>query len=213
MERRVAGIIKWLERCIKAYKDGAVENALMDAECARADIEILRGELWKKAENRARTRVRRFSFLKTAEAFLLACGIMLLAATPLALQQDRPTRNSKAEEYLTLEWITPDERELLTNLRRAPVEPLAMVIEPERPIADVLAVPIIAVEPAVLERRVEPARRRSPEPPPRVEQVKQTERREQMEPSLSYDRILWLIETGERAMNNDIPAIRVEVAQ
>jgi len=210
MERRVAGIIKWLERCVKAYKDGAVESALMDAECARADIEILRGELWEKAGSRARTHVRRFSFLRTAEAFLLAFGIMLISATPLALHQDGSARNARAEDNLTLEWITPDERELLTNLRRNPVEPLAMLVESERPIADIVAIPAVVTEPPVPERRAEPVRRRSPEPPPRAEQV---ELREQAEQNLSYDRILWLIETGERAMNNDIPAIRVEVAQ
>jgi len=211
MERRVAGIIKWLERCIKAYKSGSVESALMDVECARADIEILRGELWKKAGKRTRsahnTRARRFSGFKTAEAFFWAFGIMLITATPLALQQDSPTREIRAEGQLTLEWVTPDERELLSNLRRTPVEPVAMLVKPKRPISDALALSMVT--PAAPERRAEPVRHRNPEPL-RIEQIEQ---RVEPEPSLSYDRILWLIETGERAMNNDMPAIRVEVVQ
>ena len=42
VEKRVAGIIRWLERLKKSYSSGALESALMDAECARADLENLR---------------------------------------------------------------------------------------------------------------------------------------------------------------------------
>ena len=205
MEKRVAGIIRWLERCIKSYKDGAVESALMDAECARADIEILKGELWKKAEHRQGARVRRFNFFKATEAFFLAFGIMLISATPLALQQEGPTRENRSEGHLTLEWVTPDEMKLLSNLRKSPSEPLALVVNSEEPIADVFVAPVVTA------RRIEPARPRIPEPSRlRREQI---ERREQTEPeaSLPYDRILSLIEAGERAMKNEAPAIRVEI--
>jgi len=198
MEKRVAGIIQWLERCIKAYKNGAVENALMDAECARADIEVLRGELWKKAGSRRRTRVRRSNFFKAVEMFCWAFGIMLISATPLALQQDRPARETRAEGHLSLEWVTPDERELLSNLRRSPSEPLALAIKPEEPIADSFVAP---TTPA-------PVRRSNSEPPPL-----RGAQREQMvqEASLPYESILALIKTGERAMKNEAPAIRVEI--
>ena len=195
MERRITGIIRWLERCIKSYKDGAMESALMDVECARADMETLRGELWDKLEGRTYAPSRRFGFFKAAEAVLLALGIMLITAAPLALQQDRTVRYDRAEGNATLEWVTPDERELLSNLRKRPDEPTAMVVKPEEPIAE---------PPAAAERVASPQRRRSPEPTPL--------RSEQKEPetSLTYDRILSLIETGERAMKDEAPAIRVE---
>ena len=200
MERRVAGIIRWLERCIRAYKDGAVESALMDVECARADIETLRGDLWKKLERRHHVCSCWFSSFKAAEALLWALGMMLITATPLALQQDR--FEGRTEGNSTLEWITPDERELLSNLRRRPDEPLALIVVPEELIVEpqIMSVPMSA-------RAAEPARRRSPDPPP-------SEQNEQKKPeiNLTYDSILALIETGERAMKNEAPAIKVESA-
>ena len=202
MEKRVAGIIRWLERCIKAYKAGAVESALMDAECAKADMEALRSELWKKVETCQSAPARRFNFFKVAEAFFWAFGIMLISATPLALQQDGPAREARAEGNLTLEWVTPDERALLSNLRKSPSEPLAQIITPELAIADSF------VAPAVPARSAGPERHRSPGSPPlRSEQTGQRE----PETSLPYDRILSLIEMGGRAMKNETPAIRVEI--
>ena len=46
LDKRVAGIIRWLERLKKSYSAGSMENALMDAECARADLENLRLDVW-----------------------------------------------------------------------------------------------------------------------------------------------------------------------
>ena len=47
MDRRIAGIIRWLERFQSSYRSGAIESALMDAECARADLEDLRSDVWR----------------------------------------------------------------------------------------------------------------------------------------------------------------------
>jgi len=197
MERRVAGIIRWLERCINAYKGGAVESALMDAECARADIETLRGDLWKKIKGRHSVRTRRLNFFKMAETLFLTIGIMLITATPLALSQSEYAREDRANGPFVLEWVTPDERELLGNIRKRPDDSLAMALIPEETIVE-------PVEAKAAPRTVEPAKRRSQEPPPlRSEQKKP-------ETSLTYDSILSLIETGERAMKSEPPAIRVE---
>lgn len=46
VEKRVAGIVRWLERFQRSYRSGAMESALMDAECARADLETLRRDVW-----------------------------------------------------------------------------------------------------------------------------------------------------------------------
>ena len=208
MERRVAGIIRWLERCVKAYKNGAVESALMDAECAKADMDTLRGDLWKKLEGRS-VRARRASFFKASEAFLWALGIVLITAAPLTLQQDGAVRENRVDENFTLEWVTPDEIELLGNLRKRPDETVAFLespmnsvnTAPEEPIAEPQIVPVPVPVPV---RAAEPVRRRSPEPP------SLTSAQRKPETSLSYDSILSLIETGERAMKNEPPAIIVE---
>jgi hypothetical protein len=193
MEKRVAAVIRWLERCVIAYKGGAVESALMDAECAKADIETLRNDLWKAVEGRRRADARRF--LRPAEALFWAVVIMLVTAAPLAQPQALSAMEDRSDGYFTLEWVTPDEKELLGNVRRRPSEELALVVKPEE---DQVAAPL-----ALPARVTEPARRRTPEPqPPRSEQNKET--------NIPYDRILSLIETGERAMKNDAPAIRLE---
>ena len=210
MERRVAGIIRWLERCIKAYKDGAVESALMDAECARADMETLRSELWEKNKGRRCACTRRFSFFKAAEALFCALGIMLITATPLALHQGAPAREARAEGNFTLEWVTSDERELLGNLRKRPDDSVAMAVKPEEPIAELVTVPVpvsVPLAEAAPERPTEPVKRRNPEPAPLKNEQKKPET------NLTYDRILSLIEAGERAMKDEAPAIKVENAR
>jgi len=205
MEARIVGIIRWLERCIKAYKEGAMESALMDAECARADIETLRGDLWRKLERRSLAR-RRFNAFRVAEAFFWALGITLITATPLALQQDGYAREGRMEGH-TLEWVTPDERELLSNVRKRPDESLALIAKPEEPIVEHQVVGPQA-EPQIIARAAaaEPVRRRNQEPQPLQSEQSRPET------SLPYDRILSLVETGERAMMNKEPAIRVENA-
>ena len=42
LERRIDAVIRWLERMKAEYRRGAVESAYLDAECARADLEYLR---------------------------------------------------------------------------------------------------------------------------------------------------------------------------
>ena len=87
IDKRIAGIIRWLERLKNSYSSGAMENALMDAECARADLEILRADVWEKisAETRKshenKILIRALNFSKIA--FLTAI-IVLLAVFPIS---------------------------------------------------------------------------------------------------------------------------------
>ena len=46
LEKRTDAVIRWLERMKIAYSSGAVESAYMDAECARADLEDLRSDVF-----------------------------------------------------------------------------------------------------------------------------------------------------------------------
>ena len=219
MERRVAVIIRWLERCVKSYKSGAMESALMDAECARADMENLRGDLWEKLEGRC-IRVRRFSFIKMTEVLVCVMGVLLISATPLALQQNA-IMEERAGGRFSLEWISPDEMELLSNLRKSPDVVTAFSVEPadnallEEPVSLALEEPIftpVVVSPVIATlsktpvRAIEPARSRN------TERSSTSTEQKKPDTTMSYENILALIETGERAMNNNSPAIRVEIA-
>lgn len=94
VDKRVAGIIRWLERLRESYSSGAMESALMEAECARADLENLRRDVWAKVKP-VEVHGHRMNF--AAPAFL-ALVIVLFAVAPLAkdipapvIEQDKNT--------------------------------------------------------------------------------------------------------------------------
>ena len=85
MERRIAVIMRWLERCLNEYRAGSLESALMDAECARADIETLRQDVWAKLERRhGRVSWRGAFWGRFSSAALSVLLLLLLTASPLS---------------------------------------------------------------------------------------------------------------------------------
>lgn len=101
MERRIAGIIRWLERFQSSYRSGALERALLDAECAHADLEDLRLDIWSQVE----TRPVRFPLLGAlCRVCLLTILFLLATAAPLSrLAQDVSTRqdvSARVEESI-----------------------------------------------------------------------------------------------------------------
>jgi hypothetical protein len=194
MEKRIAGIMRWLERCLKSCKAGALESALLDAECARADMDRLRNEIWSKLE-------RRYGEKKTARRVamsarvVLGAGIAVLAAaTPVALVQEIAAQEEqRQQDSVILEWVTPDERLLLTNLRKHLSENDVLVSIPEPAKVPVKSLPEI---PAVRAVNL-PAERIEPE-----EQKK--------EKDISYEQIISLVQVGEKAMKDEEPAIKIE---
>ena len=87
VEKRVAGIIRWLERLKQSYSSGAIESALMDAECARADLENLRQDVWAQVRPSAKNESALFSFagmMNFARVFSLALIIVMMSVMPLS---------------------------------------------------------------------------------------------------------------------------------
>ena len=82
MERRVAGIVRWLERFQRSYKSGAMESALMDAECARADLETLRRDVWSSLGPSRVPRRRRGMLV--SRAVLSAFLVVLATSVPVS---------------------------------------------------------------------------------------------------------------------------------
>ena len=87
VEKRVAGIIRWLERLKKSYSSGALESALMDAECARADLENLRLAVWEKVKPakppRPKISLAEY-FMKAMKCSLIAAVIVMTAVFPIS---------------------------------------------------------------------------------------------------------------------------------
>jgi hypothetical protein len=207
VERRIAGIVKWLERCLKACKAGTLESALMDVECARADMERLRDEVWKKLGRRHSAK-KRMQFIETRLKVILGAFVVVLtAATPVALLQEGLPREGQERESVTLEWVTPDEKTLLGHLRKhlsdsnsfASIQP-----EPQRLQSPQLQSPELPqTRPQARisegERVIRAAPKREPKDATRDDAV-----------GIPYDRIISLVQAGEKAMKNDEPAIKIE---
>ena len=85
VDKRVAGIIRWLERLRQSYSSGEIESALMEAECARADLEDLRLTVWGKVKP-GNIRVRRIfpSVMAVVRPAVLAAVIVMMAVVPVA---------------------------------------------------------------------------------------------------------------------------------
>lgn len=197
MERRIAGIIRWLDRCLAAWKAGALESALMDAECARADMERLRDDVWNALEQKHVRVKHERAAIKSLKASLLAMAAVLAAATPLAILQEG--RAFPEPVRVTLEWVTPDEKTLLGNLRKHLSESNSFAAASER---DDMYKPGTLAANAVHQpsgtqnsgMRNAPAR----------------ERAERSSNSVPYDRIISLVQAGEKALKNEQPLIRIE---
>ncbi|MBR1437069.1 MAG: hypothetical protein IJ587_00900 [Synergistaceae bacterium] len=82
-EKRADAIIKWLERLKKSYRSGAIESAFLDAECARAEIEDLRVNIFSgmKAKDNAS---RLSGFLVIPRIILMSIVIVMVMVSPLS---------------------------------------------------------------------------------------------------------------------------------
>ncbi|MDR2179324.1 MAG: hypothetical protein LBP21_03355 [Synergistaceae bacterium] len=210
MEKRIAGIVRWLERCLKACKAGALESALMDVECARADIERLRDDVWEKLEKRHSARKRGQWVEMPLKAILGAMVFVLTAATPVAFfQGDLPRERG---EVTTLEWVTPDEKTLLVHLRKhlSDSNPFALIpqseFEPEFESELKPELQLSRPRPAEGKRVTRPALKLEP----KAAGDKGVKGVDTLNSAIPYDRIISLVQAGEKAMKTDEPAIKIE---
>jgi hypothetical protein len=200
MEKRIAGIIRWLERCLEAQRAGELESALMDVECARADMDLLRDGVWSKLDRRRAARRRRAFVLALFKTALGAAVILLAAATPLSFplgKLDKLEKKARQETIAALEPAILDETKTTppAELREIPIgrENLQAEFLPSSAGPARTAVSAISVNPKRTEARSTPDR--------------QDERNEM---NLSYENILALVQMGEKALKNEKPAIQIE---
>ena len=207
MERRIAGIVRWLDRCLKACKAGALESALMDAECARADIERLRDEVWKKLERRywadsMKIKIRersRFFWIPVKVVLGAFLVVALTGAAPLSHEHEiRESLTPSRQEPVSLEWVTPDEKVLLGHLRKhlSDNNPFALIQDPAQ------------------------AAGREPVRAPRPQSAAHDNGNKKGNGSgngngndvmnIPYDRIISLVQAGAKAMQKEAPAIKIE---
>lgn len=189
MDRRIAGIIRWLERFQSSYRSGAIESALMDAECARADLEDLRSDVWRSVGAVRPSRVRR-----AVVGWLSSLVLLAVLAVPSPLSRE--------------EGLTPRR-----EVRAAVQEPERRVETP--PPAPAEAAPAPATSRAVrAEKRPASGRRtRAATAAPKPEGAAAVRPAPRDGGVVPYDTMFLLLQTGARALRNEGPAIRIDKAR
>ena len=107
LERRIDGIISWLERMKSSYRQGQVESAYMDVECARADLEDLRTDVFSGISMR-----RQPSILP--KVITLAVIVMMMMVKPLSREI--------VPEYVPVAEIHEEARPIEEAPKPAPVQ-------------------------------------------------------------------------------------------
>ena len=117
MEKKIARVIRWLERCSKGCGARSWQNALLDMECAKAEMEEARRDLWALAEGAGRKNNPARGVVRTLGVTCTAFLLLLLVAVPLATP---PAQNAlvMVESEPSLEWVSADEKNLLASLRK-----------------------------------------------------------------------------------------------
>lgn len=94
----------------------------MEIECARAELETVRSDLWERAEEEARggVPVAAKGWMFPFRVALVGVVLLLCASLPLSLEDPMFFASSVARSSATvLEFVTPDERDLLRAMRSA----------------------------------------------------------------------------------------------
>ena len=196
VEKRIAGIIRWLERLNKSYSTGEMESALMEAECAKADLETLRRDVWAKIQPEEVRKHRIIpGFTAVLRPVFLAALIVMLAVAPVA--RDIPATVSPV---MTEETVS----------ETVPAEPIAaaQVLEEEQK----QEAPIIAAKPEASPVRKQQGRKFASVRKPVTSAV--SAKPEQTSPKTSktvaYDKVFSLMQTGQRALKNNTSVIKVQ---
>ena len=76
---RADAVIRWIERMKSAYSSGRVESAYLDAQCASADLEYLRSNIFADIKPKPHT-----FFPAMARTFFLSAAILVTMVNPLS---------------------------------------------------------------------------------------------------------------------------------
>ncbi|MCF4150649.1 hypothetical protein L2W58_02445 [Dethiosulfovibrio sp. F2B] len=195
MDGKIKKVQRWLERCLVACKSRSWENALADMECASAEMENARRELWSIVDgSRVKTRTRRFS--RSIGASIAAAVFVLVTAFPVSMPEPvrRAVRASLAweDQKALLELVTRDEREMLLMLRKN----LSSANIPERD----------PETPAVRENPSDRVSMRAV----KVEKTGRLVKDGSSESEVPLDRFIELMEIGQRALRTDDGPVLLE---
>ncbi len=182
----------------------------MEMECAKAEMDIAREELWAIAQEEGNgKRIHALAFRSTRAAFV-AAFFLLVTAAPIANSVMLAQEQGKVaiRTAPVLEWVTADERTLLSALRKSLSEANAGSSHVVFERADALDGGA-----GNADMRVSPVDRKD-----RDVTGKQAERSAAVRESVSVksqsavtgEMIYTLVQLGQKALRNSEPAIRID---
>ena len=190
IDKRVAGIIRWLERLNQSYKSGALESALMDAECARADLENLRQDVWAKVSpekiHEAKTFSRLINFSKIA---FLALLVTLLAVVPIAKDGQIPV---SVIEHDNTELVLAEPILIISETPEKDTFVKEDTIKPKKSVANKSSTP---KKNTISSQKV-------------TANVKSNNVKP--EKTVAYDKVFSLVQTGQKALKNNSSVIEIK---
>lgn len=189
MEKKLCKVQRWVERCLLACRSSSWENAVADMECAKAELDGAREELWAIVDgSRVEKRKKRIS--RSLGIAVAAVTFVLVASLPVSMPQPvvRAVKNSLAweDEKSLLELVTPDERNLLKSLREN-LSDFNLASMPHNPSGEPTREDIIRTQASLPEARS--ANRKA---------VINNAKKE-----VALDEVIQLIEIGHRALRRD----------
>lgn len=205
MEKRVAGIVRWLERFQRAYRSGAIESALMDAECARADLETLRRDVWSTLDPSCSPRRRRAPLGRAVVSALL---VVLATAVPVSVAQ-RERGFEEAGEPLPYDSLFAWS---VLNLRTAgpSLDGASGVAETGSVLTPSSALAVSQPKPPSAPSRAHAVPRPGPGLRPSEKNGGERVRSMKDEKKVPYETVFALLQTGERVLKNERPVIAVD---
>lgn len=199
VEKRVAGIIRWLERLKQSYSSGAIESALMDAECARADLENLRQDVWAQVRPSAKNESAIFSFsgmMNFARVFSLALIIVMMSVMPLSREIYSPVIEKPKREQAKAQPII---------VIRQYEAPAVMTSEKNEDLPQKKQI----AQKRVSSKRTQPAKTAKTAAGTQILPEK-TAKPSKTPQVLPYDKVYSLIQTGQRALKNNSTVIKIQ---
>ena len=222
VEKRVAGIIRWLERLKKSYSSGALESALMDAECARADLENLRLAVWEKVKpektSRPKITCKVTSILKPV---VLAAVIILAAVAPISkdvnnlagsawVVKDFNETNVEAVSMTekSAGQITLEGHNVQDSKKQKTSAPTQQVVIKQENQASSKTQQISTVHEVQASQRKSAVKKSQVQPKKTVSKPTKETVSSAPEKTVAYDKVFSLIQTGQRALKNNNSVVK-----
>ena len=177
VDKRVAGIVRWLERLKNSYSQGAMEVALMDAECARADLEVLRQDVFTKCSGVKINPFTKF-FATFSRVLFLALLIVLFSVAPISRELTPTLPAALNNEIILAEPVI-----IIREDSRAEIEKKPAQIQAPKKTKRLVNKPVKSEELSV---------KSAP-----VNQVNTVNKK------VPYDQVFTLMQTGERALKGN----------